>query len=131
MKYDGVVIRFNNLYLFVYDPDKMEIRDGIVITEHECYKEMKDDQLMVVEVIFRDGTQELDQIDLDEFIYGDSYGIHDTFLEIYDLGNFTNCIFDEAKLQECKKKSGVFTNLSSLCLDFHTTLIKIFNRVPV
>ena len=89
MKYDGVVIRFNNLYLFVYDPDKMEIRDGIVITEHECYKEMKDDQLMVVEVIFRDGTQELDQIDLDEFIYGDSYGIHDTFLEIYDLMLFS------------------------------------------
>ena len=89
MKYDGVVIRFNNLYLFVYDPDKMEIRDGIVITEHECYKEMKNDQLMVVEVIFRDGTQELDQIDLDEFIYGDSYGIHDTFLEIYDLMLFS------------------------------------------
>ena len=50
---------------------------------------MKDDQLMVVEVIFRDGTQELDQIDLDEFIYGDSYGIHDTFLEIYDLMLFS------------------------------------------
>ena len=120
MKYDGVVIRFNNLYLFVYDPDKMEIRDGIVITEHECYKEMKNDQLMVVEVIFRDGTQELDQIDLDEFIYGDTYGMHDIFLEIYDIMLFSiNDKKDKKRfvsLDEIAKK-GELSSLAIECIN--------------
>jgi hypothetical protein len=85
MIYDGVVIRIDELYLFILDPDKNKIRDGINISEHECYKDLKDDQLMVVNVIFKDGTQEIDKIDLDEFIYGDNYGKHDTFLYIHDI----------------------------------------------
>ena len=34
-------------------------------------------------------SQEIDKIDLDEFIYGDSYGTHNTFLCIYDLSLFS------------------------------------------
>ena len=85
MKYDGVVIRFDSLYLFVLDPDTNKIMDGINISEHDCYKELKEDYLMVVDVTFKDGTQEIDKIDLDEFIHGDSYGQHDTFIYIHDI----------------------------------------------
>jgi len=85
MKYDGVVIRFESLYLFVLDPDSNKILDGINISEHNCYKDLKEDYLMVVNVTFKDGTQEIDKIDLDEFIHGDSYGQHDTFLYIHDI----------------------------------------------
>jgi hypothetical protein len=85
MKYDGIVVKIDKLYLFILDPDTNEIRDGINISDHECYNELKDDQLMVVNVVFKDGTKEIDKIDLDEFIYGDKYGEHDVFLNIYDL----------------------------------------------
>jgi hypothetical protein len=85
MKYDGVVTRIDKLlYLFLLDTDSMEIKDGINISEHEVYKNMTDEQLMVVDVIFKDGTMELDKIDLDEFIHGDSYGENNIFIHIQD-----------------------------------------------
>ena len=85
MKYDGVVIRIEKqLYLFVLDPDTFTMADGINISDHECYKDVKGDQLMVVDVTFRDGTLELDDLDLDEFIHGDSYGVNDIFIKIHD-----------------------------------------------
>lgn len=89
MKYDGIVIKVDNLYLFILDPDTNEIRDGINISNHKCYDDLKKDQLMVVNVTFKDGTQDIEKIDLDEFIYGDSYGSHDTFLYIYDVLMFS------------------------------------------
>ena len=86
MKYDGVVIRIDKqLYLFVLDPDTVTVMDGINISDHECYKEVKGDKLMVVDVTFRDGTLELDDLDLDEFIHGDSYGKNDIFIKIHDV----------------------------------------------
>ena len=97
MKYDGVVIKIDELYLFILDPDTNKIRDGINISNHKCYDNLKEDQLMVVNVIFKDGTQEIDKIDLDEFIYSDMYGEHDIFLYIYDIVQFS--IFDD-KLQQ-------------------------------
>ena len=91
MKYDGVVIRFDKLYLFILDPDTDMIRDGITISEHDCYKDMKEDQLMVVSVIFKDGTLEIDKIDLDEFIHGDKYGDNNiNIIIIYDKLNCHN-----------------------------------------
>jgi len=86
MKYDGVVIRIDELYLFVFDPDKKIITDGINISDHVCYKDLTDDNLMVVEVIFKDGTEELEKVDLDEFIYNISSGgeNHNTFIYIQD-----------------------------------------------
>jgi hypothetical protein len=89
MKYDGVVIRLNELFLFIYDPDEKIIKDGINISDHECYKDLKDDHLMVVNVIFKDGTKDIEKINLDEFIYGDSYGRHDVFIYISDVMLFT------------------------------------------
>jgi hypothetical protein len=92
MKYEGVVIRIDELFLFILDPDTNIIRDGINISDHKCYDDLKNNQLMVVSVIFKDGTKEIDKIDLDEFIYGESYGEHDTFLYIHDIMLFS--IFD-------------------------------------
>ena len=67
MKYDGVVIRIEELFLFILDPDTNKIRDGINISDHKCYDDLKENQLMVVNVVFKDGTQEIDKIDLEEF----------------------------------------------------------------
>ena len=90
MKYDGVVIRIEKqLYLFVLDPDTFSMMDGINISDHECYKDVKGDKLMVVDVTFRDGTLELDDLDLDEFIHGDSYGENDIFIKIHDIMLFS------------------------------------------
>lgn len=86
MKYDGVVCRLNKeLYLFILNPDDNMIMDGLNISEHECYKNLKDDQLMVVNVIFKDGTEELDNIDLNAFIYDDVYDRNSVFLYIHDI----------------------------------------------
>ena len=121
MKYDGVVIRFDKLYLFILDPDTNTIRDGITISEHDCYKDMKEDQLMVVSVIFKDGTLEIDKIDLDEFIYGDVYGSHDTFLLIEDKMSFS--INDKknkkrnVSLDELIKK-GKLGDIAKECIEF-------------
>lgn len=89
MKYDGAVIRFDQLYLFIINPETNQITDGINISEHDCYKDMREDQLMVVNVTIKDGTKELDDVDLDEFIYGDSYGKFDTFIYIHDIMLFS------------------------------------------
>lgn len=91
MKYDGVVVKIelDKIFLFILDPDTNKIRDGINISGHKCYDPLTDEQLMVVGVIFKDGTQEIDKIDLDEFIYGDTYGVNDTFIYINDLMLFS------------------------------------------
>lgn len=89
MIYDGVVIRIGQLYLFILDPETNKMMDGINISEHECYKDMKDDQLMVVQVEFKDGTLTIEDIDLDEFIHGDTYGRTDIFIYIKDILLFT------------------------------------------
>jgi len=108
MKYDGVVIRIEKqLYLFVLEPDTNIMTDGINISDHECYKDLKDDKLMVVDVTFRDGTLELDDLDLDEFIHGDSYGENDIFIKIHDLMIFSisreDCIKKISLIELIKK----------------------------
>ena len=90
MKYDGVVIRIeDNLFLFVLDPDTKNLTDGVNISSHECYDKLSCEQLVVVNVIFKDGTAEIDKIDLDEFIHGDKYGRYDTFILISDIITYT------------------------------------------
>jgi hypothetical protein len=92
MKYDGVVCRLNKeLYLFILNPDDNMIMDGMNISEHECYNNLKDDQLMVVNVIFKDGTEELDNIDLKAFIYDDVYDKNSIFLYIHDILLYSIC----------------------------------------
>jgi len=86
MKYDGIVCRLNKeLFLFILNPNDNMIMDGLNISEHECYKNLKDDQLMVVNVIFKDGTEEVDNIDLNAFIYDDVYDRNSVFLYIHDI----------------------------------------------
>lgn len=86
MKYDGVVCRLDKiLYLFILNPNDNMIMDGMNISEHECYNSLKDDQLMVVHVIFKDGTEELDNINLVDFIYDDVYDRNSIFIYIHDI----------------------------------------------
>lgn len=86
MKYDGVVSRLDDdLYLFILNPDDNMMMDGMNISEHECYKDLKNDQIQVVKVIFKDGTEELDNIDLEDFIYSDVYDRNSIFLYIHDI----------------------------------------------
>lgn len=113
MKYEGIVVKIDKLYLFILDPDTNEMRDGINISEHKCYDDLKDDQLMVVNVIFKDGTQEIEKIDLDEFIYGDSYGEHDTFLCIYDLNLFS---INNEKIKNIIK-NGELSDVAISCIE--------------
>jgi len=90
MKYDGVVLRIeDNLFLFVLNPDTNNLTDGVNISDHECYKKLKSNQIVVVNSIFKDGTTEIDKIDLDEFIHGDKYGQYDTFILISDVVTYT------------------------------------------
>lgn len=120
MKYDGVVIKLDSLlYLFLLNPDENVIMDGINISEHECYKDLKDDQLMVVEVTFKDGTEEIDKIDLDEFIHGDSYGRHDTFIYIYDILLFSISETYKNKNLSLEKviKKGELDNVAIACIN--------------
>lgn len=103
MKYDGIVVKMkpeDGLFLFLVDPDINELQDGINISDHECYKDMNENQLMVVKVTFKDGTEELDKIDLDNFIYGDKYGKYDTFLYIQDQGLYTIGKGDDLNVKE-------------------------------
>lgn len=86
MKYDGVVSRLDDdLYLFILNPEDNMMMDGMNISEHECYKDLKNDQIQVVKVIFKDGTEELDNIDLEDFIYSDVYDRNSIFLYIHDI----------------------------------------------
>lgn len=118
MKYDGVVIKLDKLYLFLLNPETGMIMDGVNISEHECYKNLKDDQLMVVDVIFKDGTLELENFDLEEFVYGEEYGSHDTFLYIHDKMLFT--ISDETKKEKITLEklinSGELNKIANSCI---------------
>jgi len=106
MKYDGVVIKIiKKLFLFLLDPDSNKIKDGINISDHECYKDLKPDQMMIVNVTFKDGTLNIEKVDLDEFIHGDTYGEHDTFLYIHDVMMFTiNKEDDNITIEDIIKK---------------------------
>lgn len=120
MKYDGVVIKLDDLlYLFILNPDENVIMDGINISEHECYKDLKDEQLMVVDVTFKDGTEEIDKIDLEEFIYGESYGRHDTFIYIHDLMLYSISETDTSKNLSLKKiiKKGEIDKVAIACIN--------------
>lgn len=90
MIYDGIVIKVekkpkDQLYLFFLDPESNNLSDGINISDHKVYDNIRYDQIMVVHISLKDGTLELDKIDLEEFIHGDKYGREDIFLYIRDI----------------------------------------------
>lgn len=125
MKYDGIVVKMkpkDGLFLFLVDPDTNELQDGINISDHECYKDMNEQQLMVVSVTFKDGTEEIEKIDIEEFIYGDSYGKYDTFLYIQDINLYTigengeNNNINEISLDKVAK-DGKLGNIALECIE--------------
>ena len=123
MKYDGVVIKNNlHLYLFILDPEKDTITDGVNISEHECYKDLSLTDIMVVTVEFKDGTKEIDDFDLHEFVYGDKYGKYDTFIYIHDIALYSyinddpNVNLDDVPTLSTLIKSGEFVNIAKQCI---------------
>jgi len=90
MKFDGVVFRIaENLVLFILDPKTNRIRDGVSISDHDTYKDMKRCQLSVVSVIFKDGTKEINDSNLDDLIDSSMSGTYDTFMSIKDISIYT------------------------------------------
>ena len=89
MKYDAIIGKIfdegeDKIFLFFQDPKTKDIRDGLdLLDSAEVYSTLTYDTLMVVEVILKDGTQELD-ISIDDFISG-KYGKYDIFIHIKDL----------------------------------------------
>jgi hypothetical protein len=131
MIYDGIVIKVDELFLFILDPDEDKLLDGINISEHDCYKDLKKNQLMVVKVIFKDGTQEIDNIDLDEFIHGDRYGMYNVFLHIQDILLFSigeEVLLDiqDVKLEDIIK-NGDLENLGKECIEISKKKLQIEN----
>ena len=124
MVYDGVVARIlqegkDLFYLFMLDPVKNVLVDGINISEHQTYNDLGYDQIMVVNVELKDGTKTLDEIDLDEFIHGDKYGRLDVFIYIKDLllftiGDSTNII--KVLILDILEK-GEFTDVAVDCIN--------------
>lgn len=118
MKYDGAVIRLNSgLFLFILDPETNELMDGLGISDHKCYKDLKDNKLMVVNVIFKDGTLELDKIDLDEFIEENKFNI---FIHIYDISLYSVDIEKYNSLCNTFEdiiKNGDFVEIALSCIE--------------
>jgi hypothetical protein len=101
MKYDGVIARLGenkDLYLFILNPKTKKMMNGLVISE-KGYDDLLDNDLMVVDVIFKDGTKEVKDFDIDGFIYESKYNLNDIFLSIknylmYHIEN-TNMTLEE------------------------------------
>ncbi len=89
MSYDGIVAKIfdegeDKIFLFFLDPETNLIKDGLDILDGtNVYKDLSYDTLMVVEVLLKDGTKEVD-IEIDDFING-KYGKYDIFIHIKDL----------------------------------------------
>ena len=125
MNYDGVVAKIfddeelaDKFFLFLKNPITSEIMDGINISEHQnIYGTLEYNNLMVVSVVLKDGTMELDDVDLEEFIHGDKYGRDDIFLYIQDIILFTIKTSDnpDVKIYDLLKK-GDFSKVANDCI---------------
>ncbi|MEI8045843.1 MAG: hypothetical protein WCI92_00585 [Bacteroidota bacterium] len=81
-----IVANEDKFILFMLDPDTGQISDGVNISDHKnVYVELKYNHIMVVNVDIKDGTSELDNVDLDEFVHGDKYDKSNIFLHIQDI----------------------------------------------
>jgi hypothetical protein len=86
MKFNGVIAKLNNiLYLFTYNTISNKMMDGIHISENKVYDNLKEDEMSIVNVDFRDGTLSIDDFDIEEFIYGNGYGDLNVFMYIQDI----------------------------------------------
>lgn len=68
MKINGVVYKIKDgYYLSLFNPINNGISDGIPITKGP-YETLQENQISVVEVILKDGNEELNNIDIDDFV---------------------------------------------------------------
>lgn len=86
----GVVFRINDgVYLSLYNPINDSISDGIPITSNP-YESLQDNQVSIVNVIIQDGTKDLLDINIDDFVYNDAIENNSNyFYKIKDLLLFT------------------------------------------
>jgi len=126
MEYDAIIAKIlendeDKIFLFFSDPETELIRDGLdLLDSSNVYMELPYDTLMVVEVLLKDGTKEVD-INIDDFIDG-KYGKYDIFIHIKDIMPFRLAKKDEktGKLKPRKIvdviKDGEFQQIASECI---------------
>jgi len=89
MKYDAIIGKIfdegeDKIFLFFVDPETGKLRDGLdLLDSGEIYKTLTYDTLIVVEVVLKDGTQEV-EINIGDFIDG-KFGKYDIFIHIKDI----------------------------------------------
>ena len=92
MEYDAIIAKIfdegeDKIYLFFSDPKTEIIKDGLdLLDSSDIYMNLSYDTLIVVEVLLKDGTKEI-EIDIDDFIEG-KYGKYDIFIHIKDIMPF-------------------------------------------
>jgi len=92
MTYDAIIAKIfdegeDKIFLFFLDPETGEIKDGLdLLDSTDVYLDLTYDTLMVVEVVLKDGTKEV-EIDIDDFIAG-KFGKYDIFIHIRDIMPF-------------------------------------------
>jgi len=92
MTYDAIISKIfdegeDKIFLFFLDPETGEIKDGLdLLDSTNVYLDLPYDTLMVVEVVLKDGTKEV-EIDIDDFIAG-KFGKYDIFIHIRDIMPF-------------------------------------------
>jgi len=124
MEYDGIVTKIlqddeDYYYLFLVDPVKKVLVDGVNISEHKAYDDLTYDQLMVVSVELKDGTKILENIDLEDFVHNEKFGKYDIFIYIKDLLLFT--IGDHSNLIKLSisniLEKGEFNDVALNCIE--------------
>jgi len=92
MVYDAIIAKIfdddeDKIFLFFSDPKTEIIRDGLDLLDSlNIYMKLPYDTLVVVEVLLKDGTKEVN-IDIGDFITG-KYGKYDIFIHIKDIMPF-------------------------------------------
>lgn len=127
MIYDAIITKIFNegedkIFLFFLDPETGIIKDGLdILDSTNVYLDLSYDMLMVVEVVLKDGTKEVD-IDIDDFIAG-KYGKYDIFIHIRDILPFKlakkNETDDEIMLPRIVEdviKDGEFQEICAECV---------------
>lgn len=127
MIYDAIITKIFNegedkIFLFFLDPETGIIKDGLdILDSTNVYSDLSYDMLMVVEVVLKDGTKEVD-IDIDDFIAG-KYGKYDIFIHIRDILPFKlakkNETDDEIMLPRIVEdviKDGEFQEICTECI---------------
>jgi hypothetical protein len=77
----AIVMGFSKLIFWQDTAILQKMMDGLIISV-KGYHALSDNDLMVVDVIFKDGTKEVKDFDVDGFIYESKYNLSDIFLSV-------------------------------------------------